>query len=169
MALTATVSIDPHVYDTFDNLISPVPIVATETINQGDLLVWDATLNAGNGAARTPVTQADMADYLGVSNGQNPVRSLNDTSNYIPMYNKGVMRFQTTAGEVYTHLQKVFFNETLSVQTITNGTNAGARTVAVGFVCLEPQLIMAGTTSLTGAAGVVVNVFITPTFPAASY
>ena len=167
MALTATTSLNIALRETYDHRLH-VPIVAGTVINQGDLVMWDATLNAGNGAARTPVTQADMATFLGFAAQQSPVASIGDSYTYLEIFRGGIVRAKTTAAEVYKHFTKVFFNETLDVQTIVASTNTGARTVAVGYALMADQDMMNGITTKTGAAGVDIDVWITPNFPVAT-
>lgn len=146
-----------------------VPISGTSAINQGDLLMWDTAGNAGNGGARVPASQADMATYLGTAGQTNPVTSIGGNINNTNVEANGkVVQFKTTPGETYKHFDKVFFNETLDAQTIVKSTNSGARTVAVGYVQLPENLVAAGITSLTGASGVTIPVVLTPNYPAAS-
>jgi hypothetical protein len=161
----ATVSRNTDVKETFDASLAGIPIVPGQAINQGDFVMWDATLNAGNGGLRTPVTQGDMATYMGIAKQQSPIASLGDLINTMGIRLVGIVRAHTTPGETYTMFQKVFFNETIDVQTITNNTNSGARTVQVGFIILPQQLTMGGSTSLLGAAGIDIQVWISPAYP----
>lgn len=161
----ATVSRNTDVKETFDHTVAGIPLVPGQAINQGDFIMWDTTLNAGNGGLRTPATQGDMATYMGVSKQQSPIASLGDLINTIAIRNGGVVRVHTTPAETYTMFQKVFFNETIDVQTITSNTNSGARTLPVGYIILPQQLAMGGSTNLLGAAGIDIQVWLSPQYP----
>lgn len=155
-------------FNTYDGRLAGIPIVPGQAINQGDLLMWDTSLNSGNGGARVPAAQADMnaagGGYFGVSDNTDPVASLGDYLNNVNAIIGGVCVFKTTAGDTYKMFTKVFFNETVDAQTITSNTNAGARTIPVGYAIIKPELVMAGTLTLAGAAGVNILVSLTPFF-----
>lgn len=163
----ATVSRNINLRETFDGRLH-VPIVAGTVINQGDALCWDNTLAGGNGAARVVAAQADMANFLGFAVQQDPVASIGDSLNTIEIVRSGIVRMKTTPAETYKHFQKLYFNETLDAQTITNNTNSGARTVGVGFAQIPQEPSMNGVTTWLGAVGTDIDVLITPNFPAAS-
>lgn len=165
LQLFATVSRNPDRRETYDHVLAGIPLVPGQAINEGDVTTWDNTLAAGNGALRVAVTQADMANFMGVSLQQSPIASLGDTINSIEIRRGGIVLMKTTPGETYKHFQPVYFNETLDAQTITNGTNAGARTVPVGFIQIPPELTMNGVATLLGAAGTNIDVWLKPNFP----
>jgi hypothetical protein len=137
----------------------------TNVVNQGDIVVFDATLNGAAGGARTAASQADLAKYIGVATQNSILNSLNDILLTLEVAFKNVFNFKTTAGDVYTHLAPVYFNETADAQTVTVSTNSGARTVKIGYVVLPNEFIMNGTLSVTGAAGVTIPIAIVATYP----
>lgn len=161
----ATVSRNPMVRTTNDQYLAGIPIVPGQAINQGDIVMWDSSLNSGNGGLRVAANQADMATYMGVSEQQSPFASLGDTFNTIKVQRGGIVKLKTTAAETYTMFQTVYFNETLDAQSITNGTNTGARTVAVGVIIIPQSAAMNGVTSVAGGAGIEIHVWLTPKFP----
>jgi hypothetical protein len=161
----ATTSRNPDVKETYDHVLAGIPIVPGQAINQGDMVCWDSSLNSSNGGLRVVAAQADMATYMGVAMQQSPFASLGDVFNTIEVRRGGAVRFNTTAAETYKMFTKVFFSETVDAQTIVASTNSGARTVACGYIILPQQLTMSGATTLVGAAGVQVQVWLTPAFP----
>lgn len=171
MALAPTVSRNPRSIATDDGKVV-FPLLAGATMNVGDIAVWDTASNLG---VRTPTTQADMTDYVGVAEQQFPVSSNLDepSAQGMPGPSMLVMRngmawFFCTPGDNYVPFNPVFFNETLSVQTVTSNTNAGARTKPVGFYFPGQQQIMrggAGNINVTGVAGLLIQVWLTPAFP----
>jgi len=145
---------------------------------QGQLVVWDATLNGGNGGVRPAAAQADLANFVGVAEQNSQLNSLGDILPTVCVGFQGVYYFNTTAAEVYKFGTKVFYNETVpqivptlpaQVQPaqVTSSTNAGARTVAVGFVILPNEKLLAGISSITGAAGLQVPVAVVANWPTA--
>jgi hypothetical protein len=137
-------------------------------VYQGQISVWDATLNGGNGGVRAASTQADMATFIGIAEQNSILNSLLEQLPTVRVGVKNVYYLNTTAGEVYKYGTKVFFNETVAgALQITSGTNSGARTVAVGYVVLPNQTMLAGITSVTGAAGVTIPVAIVGVWPVA--
>ncbi len=144
----------------------------TTPLYQGQIAVWDSTLNSGNGGIRPAATQADMADFVGIAEQNSILNSLGDQEPTVRVGFQGVYFMNTTAAEVYKFGTKVFFNETVAQVVgaygqITLGNNAGARTVPVGYVILPNQSMLAGITTITGAAGVTVPVAIVTNWPAA--
>ncbi|MGH7745427.1 MAG: hypothetical protein ACREQ5_11635 [Candidatus Dormibacteria bacterium] len=163
----ATVSANTHSQDIYlGTLVYATDATGVKPVNQGDIAVWDATLNGGNGAVRAAAAQADMAAYAGAATQSSFLNSLKEIEPTVAVAFKNVYMFKTTAAEVYKTGTKVFFLETADAQTITSSTNAGARTVAVGYVVLPNESLVAG--SVTGAAGVSVPVAVTANFPVAS-
>jgi hypothetical protein len=162
----ATISRNTNVKETYDHSLAGVPIVLGQAINQGDVVMWDTTLNSGNGGLRVAASQADMATYMGVAGQQSPIASLGDQINNLQIFIGGVFRFHTTAAEVYKMFTKVFLSETADAQTII--ANATGRTIAVGYVIIPQELVMKGVLTITGAAGIDVQVWLTPNFPVAT-
>lgn len=155
-----------HNRDIFDGVLLYAPDQSgTNVVNQGDIVMFDSSLNSSKGGVRSVASQADMAEYIGCALENSILNSLNDVLLTLNVGFKNIYNFKTTAGETYTHLQKVFFNETADAQTITNGTNSGARTVAVGYIVLPQELIMNGNLSVLGAAGVSIPVAVVATYP----
>lgn len=173
MALSTTTSRNTRWVDTFDGRDPSVPILSTNVMNAGDLCCWD---HSGGLSVKTPTDQADMAYYMGVADIQNPVSSGIDANAeqlgiYYSMVVKrsGVLLFYATSGETYTPFTVVYFNETVSVQTVTSSTNSGARTVAVGYYFPTGQQIVRGGSSnldVTAVSGTIIPVWITPIYPA---
>ena len=167
MALTATKSSNINILETYDGVLTGVPIVPGSVINAGDIIIWDPALNAGNGGARTPAVQADITlasgGFLGTSRQQSPIASLGDYINNIDYTKQGAVRLHTTPGETYKMFTPVYWNDAIDVQTIT--TVVGARTQIIGYIHLPQQSAMQGVLSVTGAAGVDVQVLLQPRFP----
>lgn len=171
MALAPTVSRNPRSIDSYDGKVV-FPVLAGSTMNVGDIVVWDTASNLG---VRTPATQADMTDYVGVAEQQIPVSSNLDEPNAVGIggpsmlvMRNGLAWFFCTAGDTYAPFNPVFFNETLSVQTVTSNTNAGARTKPVGFYFPGQQQIYRGgaaNLNITGVAGQLIQVWLTPAYP----
>ena len=165
----ATTSRNTAVKETFDHVLAGIPIVATQAINQGDIVCWDTSLNSGNGGLRTVTSQADMATYMGTADAQNPISSLNMNQNSLKIRRGGVVKMHTSAGETYKMFTVVYYNETADAQTITSSTATGARTVPVGYIILpQEQVDSFATFTLAGAAGVDVQVWLTPHYPVAT-
>jgi hypothetical protein len=167
----ATVSRNPDIKETYDHVLYGIPIALGQAINQGDLVCWDTTITTGggtNGGLRVVAAQSDMAKYMGVSEQQSPFASLGDQFYSIGIRRGGIVRLHTTASETYKMFQEVYWNETADVQTITNGTNTGGRTVPVGYIIIPQALVMNGVTTVVGAAGVDVQVWLTPNYPVAT-
>jgi hypothetical protein len=180
MTLTATTSRNTRVTDTFDGKgpVFPMystPAAGTGIINVGDLVVWDSASNLG---VRTPVTQADMAYYMGVADQQYPESSGLDANAAqlggpiasMVVNRSGIFWFYTTPAETYNPGDSVFFNETISVQTIVKSSNSGARTVFVGTYMPQGQTVMrnsltSGQLSITGATGVIIPIWLSPKWP----
>ena len=91
LQLFATVSRNPDRRETYDHVLAGIPLVPGQAINEGDVTTWDNTLAAGNGALRVAVTQADMANFMGVSLQQSPIASLGDTINSIEIRRGGIV------------------------------------------------------------------------------
>lgn len=144
------------------------PTSSVNVVNQGDIVMNDATLNSGNGGLRAVATQADMATFAGIAKQSSVLNSLGDLLPTVAVAFKNIFNLKTTAADVYKHGSKVFFNETADAQTVTVSTNAGARTVAVGYVVLPNENLLAGNLTVTGASGVTIPVAILANFPAAS-
>lgn len=165
----ATVSANTHNKNIHDgDLLYPTDRSGVKVVNQGDIVMFDSTLNSANGGIRSALIQADMATYAGVALQNSQLNSLGDVLTTIMVAFKNVFMFKTTAAETYKHGDKVFLNETLDSQTIVKSTNTGARTVAVGFVVLPNENIMAGVLTITGATGTSIPVAVTANFPVAS-
>lgn len=172
MGLSVTTSRNTRVIDTFDGKAPAFPILSTNVMNAGDLVCWD---HSGGLSVMTPTDQADMAYYMGVADQQNIIGSGLDGSatilgkvNSMIVNRGGIFWFYATSGETYTPLQPVYFNETLSVQTVTNNTNSAARSVAVGLYFPDGQQVSrGGATNLDITAGstTVIPVWITPLYP----
>jgi hypothetical protein len=168
MSLTATSSRNPCAIETYDGSLAGVPIGATYTMNQGDILVWDPALNAGNGGLRTPAVLADMAisggGYIGLAGQQNPLASLNDTFNTLQIFFRGIFRLKTTSGETYKMFTPVYWNDQVDVQTITN-VATGGRTL-LGYAIIPNYQAMNGVQSITGTTNGDIQIWIKPLYPA---
>ncbi len=166
-ALTATKSSNVNIIETYDGVLTAVPIVPGSVINSGDIIIWDPALLSGNGGARTPTVQADIAlangGFLGTSRQQSPVASLGDYLNNIDYTKQGAVRLHSTAAETYKMFTPVYWNEAVDVQTVTNVSTA--RTL-IGYIRLPQQSVMQGVLSITGAANVDLQVLLQPKFPA---
>lgn len=163
-----------HNKDIFDGtLVCATDQTGVKVVNQGDVVTFDKTLNSSQGGVRTITAQADMASggnvgFLGVAMANSILNSLNDVLLTIEVGFKNVFNFKTTSGETYYHLTKVYSAvDVADAQTVTTSTNSGGRTVPVGYVVLPNEYIMNGVLSVTGAAGVLIPVAITPNIPAA--
>lgn len=165
MSLGTTTSRNSFVKNTYDETLAGLPVKSGAAINQGDLVIWDTTANSNAGGLRTPVTQGDMANYVGVASQQTPVASLGDSLLTLAIWRSSIIKFKGTNGETYYNFTEVYFNETADVQTITLSTNSNARTVPVGWVILPSQLGMSGVFSLVAGAATDVPVWVNPKFP----
>ncbi len=165
-------SYNTHDKDIFDgHLIYATDQSGVKVANQGDIVMFDATLNGGLGGVRAvvPATgQGEMATYIGIAGQNSILNSLNDVLLTIDVNFKNVFKMKTTAADVYKHLTPVYWNETADAQTVIVSSNTGARTVKVGYVILPNEFLMNGTLSITGAAGITVPVAIVATSPVAS-
>ena len=167
MALTATKSSNTNVKETYDGVFAGIPIVPGSVINEGDIVIFDPALNAGNGGVRTPTVAADISlaggGFMGTSRQQSPIASLGDFILTIDITKQGVVRMHTTAAETYKMFTPVFWNDAIDVQTIT--TVATGR-VQIGWALIPQQNVMNGVLTVTGAANVDIQVILKPTFPA---
>lgn len=123
---------------------------ATFPISQGDLVYWDA----GASIAKRVGVDANAATLLGVALQPSAVSSNIDLSS--APAEKGIMcealavhSFKTTAAETLNHGEKVYIGADAQTVTTVAGSNA------VGIVQLPPNV-----TSVTGAAGVNVDVLV---------
>lgn len=159
-----------HAIDLHDGTIIHAPDqTGAHVCNQGNLGVFDTTLNSGLGGTRDVVTQADLAKFVGVALQNSILNSLNDVELTVEYAFKNVFKFKTTAGDVYTHLAPVYYNETAAdANTVTVSTNSGARTVIVGYVVLSGENIMNGILSVTGATNVQIQVAVRANYPVAA-
>jgi len=151
-------------------------LTGTVPIFQGQIAVFDATLNGGNGGIRPAASQADMTTFVGIAEQNSILNSLGDQLPTVRVGFKNIYFMNTTAAEVYKFGTVVFFNEAvpqvvgiLPANTpygqVTASTNAGARTHAVGYVILPNQTMLAGITSVTGAVNVQIPVAVVAQFP----
>jgi hypothetical protein len=154
-------------YKLSDGSIILIPdLTGVLPVYQGQIAVWDATLNGGNGGVRAASTQADIANFIGVAEQNSILNSLLEQLPTVRVGFQGVYYLNTTAAEVYKYGTKVFFNESIAgALQVTSNTNAGARTIAVGYVILPNQTMLAGITTVTGAAGVQIPVAIIGQWP----
>ena len=169
---------NPANKDIFDGtMIYATDSTGVQIVNQGDIVVFDASLNAGNGGIRSAVVQADLVlaggGYAGIAMQQSFVQSLGDKLSTIEIGFKCVWNFVSTPGETYKHGMPVFFNETgvggLGINNqVTNSTNTGARTIKVGYVILPNEQLMSGNLTVLGATGTTISVAVVATFPAVS-
>lgn len=139
---------DPQVY-----AVDPA-----DTIEMGDLVRW----NTVTAKATRLAAAANAAAFLGVAEGQIPVASNIDNAvgleNKMRVRQSGIFLFKTTAAESYAHGDAVTIGA--DNQTILKTATAGE---IIGYIN-RPD----GTT-LTGAAGVRVEVQIKRNFPTASF
>lgn len=150
-----------------DNVVvrmaQPVPAAIDKTgsndINQGDQVYFDTTAHQVKALGASDDTNA--ANFYGVAGSSSYIQpyATKVYADMIPVYNKGIFRFKTTAGDTYTNGNKVYVGA--DAQTVTN--TVGGLTKVLGIVVLPP-----GITSLAGASGVFVEVQIAPLYPVAS-
>jgi hypothetical protein len=161
-----------HNKDIFDGtLVFATDQSGVHGVNQGDIAVFDSTLNSSKGGVRAvvPATgQGEMAHYVGIATQNSVLNSLNDVLLTVVIAFKNVFNLKTTASDVYTHLLPVYWNETADAQTVTVSTNSGARTIPVGYVVIPQEYLMNGNLSITGAAGILIPVAIVAHQPVAS-
>jgi hypothetical protein len=165
--MAVTLGVNTFCYKIDDGKLTFVPdLSGAAPIKQGQIAVFDATLNGALGGIRPVVTQADMAKYAGIADQNSILTSLNEKLPTVVCGFQNVYFMPTTAADVYTYGQKVFYNEVVADgQTITNGTNAGARTVPVGYIILPNESMMGGILSITGAAGLSIMVAVSGNYP----
>jgi len=130
----------------------------TNVIRQGSLVAWDST----NKVIKEAASDAECAKLLGVamdtvpvaSNIDNGVTSVPKTMNagYNDMFN-----LNTTVGETYENFTPVYMGADAQTVTTVAGTNQ------IGYVRLA-----SGKASVTGAAGVMVPVYVFSNYPVVS-
>lgn len=125
--------------------VSQVPIDPTETILQGDLLMWDAT----NHVATKMTAAGDGANFLGVSDHSNPQYSAGTltsdyTKSYLNVVQSALVRQLAGAAETLYALDTVeMITDAQHIQKTATAGNvvgvvdpgwagAGGKTVAIG-------------------------------------
>lgn len=126
--------------------------------NLGDLLYMDTSAHQAK-----PLINSDTnaATFCGIAMNGSFV-NVYGTKKYfdlVPVLTKGIVRLFTTVGDTYHDGDTVYVGA--DAQTITN--TVGGLTKKLGYVKLA-----AGITSLAGAAGVTVEIQITPLWPVTS-
>jgi hypothetical protein len=163
----ATTSRNTFVKSTSDETLAGIPTGGSAyAINQGDIVVWDSTLNSGAGGIRVPAAQSDMSKYIGVAAQQTPMASLGDVLLTLEVFRSCIVKLKGTNGETYYQYTPVYWNETVDVQSVTLSTNSNARTVPVGYVIVPQDLTMAGTYSVLAGANTDLQVWLNPKYPA---
>lgn len=153
-----TASIDNVVKLYQDPVPYPQDISGANIINGGDM-VWYDTSNHWVAALDT---DAHAAEFAGVAMDGSSIQPYN-TAFYmpqLPIATKGIFRFFTTTGDTYHDGDKVYQTTSASgnPQTVTN--TQGGNSNVLGTIVLPP-----GITSVVAAAGVQVQVKISPLWP----
>ena len=127
-------------------------------IEMGDMVYWDAAnryleeMAAGNGPS-----------FVGVAEGVGPTPTSNIDNvaglvKSIRVRNKGIFRFKTTAADSLNHGDELVIGA--DAQTVLKRTGEAA-TEVIGYVW-NPE----ASAAVTGAAGVEIDVLISPQYPA---
>lgn len=143
-----------------------LPVTTDQTINQGDMVFWDAV----NGTLK-PLTSAGNVQnkFCGIANDTNKINIYGEEFlSSIGVTRKGAVSLKTTPGEFYSDFQEVTVGA--DAQTITLvGVTSNNR---VGFVVIDPPLAPQGAAGgtpigekLAGAEGVRARVWLEPKFP----
>jgi hypothetical protein len=144
--------------------VAPIPYptdsanAAGTQFNQGDMLFMDTSVHY----VKPLDTDAHAAYFVGVALDGSYLQVYSDKkyADQVPVGSKGIFRFKTTVGETITDGNPVYIGA--DAQTVSNVAAAGGGTsYPVGVTRLAP-----GVTSLTGAAGVFVEVHLNTRFPA---
>jgi hypothetical protein len=143
-----------------------LPITTNLSVNQGDLVYWDAT-----NYTVTPLTAASQVAgaFLGVSGDTDPFKVYSETGYVrgVKVLRNGVFSFNTTNGETYNPMTAV--TATSDPQTVT--TSSASSTNRVGFAVIDPPSTPRASAAtpapehVTGAAGVYLNVLIESKYP----
>ena len=139
----------------YDKVVHPCND-ASFPIKQGELVYLDTTAHI----IKPIASDANAATLAGVALQPSHVSSNLDNSSAISAQksvvvgSKVVAFFKTKAADVYHHGDLVYFDTDAQTVTVTAGTNA------IGRVVFSPALNAAGVTSITGAAGVTVDVLV---------
>lgn len=140
----------------------PLDNSGSNDFNQGDLLYWDSSAKV----VKALVTDGNAATLAGVALKSSALSLyVNQTTgsavkNYEPMALVGIgciVRLKTTAAETLTHGLAVYAGADAQTVTTVAGSNP------VGYVQLDQSQ-----SSITGAAGVTVNVLLAVKSPVAS-
>jgi hypothetical protein len=140
-----------------------VVVTSNLTINEGDLVYWDAT-----NFTATPLTASTQVatNFLGVALGSNQAALYGgDPANVgIPVLAKGCIFVNSTAAETYNHFDDVTVGA--DPQTVVK---AGATTAnRVGFVIIDPPATPRASQAtptpeqVVGAAGVRIKIQLEP-------
>lgn len=144
--------------------VAPIPYPADPAnaagtqFNQGDMLWYDTSVHY----VKPLDSDAHAAYFAGVALDGSYIQVYSEKKyvDQAPVGSKGIFRFKTTVGETILDGNPVYIGA--DAQTVSNVAAAGGGTsYPVGVVRLAP-----GVTSLTGAAGVTVEVHINTRFPA---
>lgn len=168
--MALTLGVNTFSVNIFDGKMTYAPdLSGVKPIKQGQVACFDDTLNGGNGGIRPALIQADMAKYAGIADQNSILNSLKEQLPSVVCGFKNVYFMPTTAADTYKHGDPVFLNEVVGDgQTITSGSNSGARTVPVGYALIPNESLLGGILSITGAAGLSIWVAVFANFPVAS-
>ncbi len=130
----------------------PVDTAGNYPFNQGDLLWFDSSAKF----VKALDSDAHAAYSVGVASDTSPLQvySAKSYPDSIGVNRRGVYRFKTTPAETYAEGTALYIGA--DAQTITTVTGS----YSVGVAKMAP-----GVASVTGAAGVYVEVEITPKYP----
>lgn len=148
----------------------PIVVTTDNTVNAGDLVIWDTTATAGNAVnTARPCTAANLsanaANFLGlaVQANANLIYPGDADQAALEVLVRGVVLLNTTAGDTYFNGTAVTIGA--DSQTITS---TGVSGKIIGYTLLDPpstpraQQATPTPESLAGAAGVRVAVILAP-------
>lgn len=151
-----TLNIDNVVIKYQDPVPYPIDTTLANVVNAGDQVWYDTT----NHFIASVDTEAHAATFAGVASDGSSIQpySVVFATPQIGVWTKGIFRFKTTIGDTYRDGDKVYEagDHAGDAQTVTNQTG----TNVLGTIVMPP-----GITSIAAAAGVQVQVKISPLWP----
>lgn len=136
-----------------DSLPYPILSDGNGDINGGDMVYWVS----GSAAIKAVGSDANAATFAGIAKDTSFL-NITGTKKYLSqleVLSGGVFSLKTTAAETYNHGTALYAGADAQTVTTVAGTNI------IGYVWFRP-----GQTTVTGAAGVNIDVLIAPKYPA---
>lgn len=134
----------------------PILTDGTSDINGGDLVYFDTSAKV----VKSATSDGNCATLAGVAENGSFIQPYSAKKYFdrIPVVAKGIVKMQTTTSETYNEGTAVYFGADAQTITTVAGTNI------IGYVKMGP-----GQTSVTGGAGVEVQVDLAVKFPTTAF